>query len=86
MVLHSCAAGVGQVNPCHEVVIPVQLRYASMTEAVVRRAEGADLAAIAWLRRQWTQEQDGDLADPGFDERLSAWVRAGVVTPDDLAG
>ena len=44
-----------------------------MTEAVVRRAEGADLAAIAWLRRQWTQEQDGDLADPGFDERLSAW-------------
>ena len=44
-----------------------------MTEAVVRRAEGADLAAIAWLRRQWTQEQDGDLADPGFDERLSDW-------------
>lgn len=44
-----------------------------MTEAVVRRAEGADLAAIAWLRRQWTQELDGDHADPGFDERVAAW-------------
>jgi hypothetical protein len=36
-----------------------------MTEVVVRRAESADLAAIAWLRRQWTHEQDGDRADPG---------------------
>jgi hypothetical protein len=37
-----------------------------MTEAVVRRAEDADVAAIALLRRQWTQEQGGASEDPGF--------------------
>jgi len=44
-----------------------------MTEAVIRRAVAADPAAIVWLRRQWTQEQEGDRVDPGFDERLAAW-------------
>lgn len=44
-----------------------------MTEAVIRRAEDADLAAIIRLRRQWTQEQEGDCGDPAFDERLAAW-------------
>src|SRR5215472_5527772 len=44
-----------------------------MTQAMIRRAVAADLAAIAWLRREWTQEQEGYRADPGFDERLAAW-------------
>ena len=44
-----------------------------MTEAVIRRAVAADLAAIVWLRREWTQEQEGDRVDPGFDERVAAW-------------
>jgi GNAT superfamily N-acetyltransferase len=44
-----------------------------MTDALIRRAEHADLAAIVRLRREWTQEQDGDIADPDFDENLAAW-------------
>jgi GNAT superfamily N-acetyltransferase len=44
-----------------------------MTQAVIRQADDADLAAIIWLRREWTQEQEGDRDDPGFDERLAAW-------------
>jgi GNAT superfamily N-acetyltransferase len=45
----------------------------SGTEAVIRRAEEADLRAIARLRRESTVEQDGDCADPSFEERFSAW-------------
>jgi GNAT superfamily N-acetyltransferase len=44
-----------------------------MTDAVIRRTEPADLAAIVQLRREWTQEQRGDIADPDFDENLAAW-------------
>jgi GNAT superfamily N-acetyltransferase len=44
-----------------------------MSEAVIRQADDADLAAIALLRRQWTQEHGGVIDDPGFDERLAAW-------------
>lgn len=44
-----------------------------MTEAVVRRADDTDLAALAWLRREWTREQDGDRGDPGFEGRFAAW-------------
>jgi GNAT superfamily N-acetyltransferase len=44
-----------------------------MTDALIRRAEHADLAAIVQLRREWTQEQDGDIADPDFNENLAAW-------------
>jgi GNAT superfamily N-acetyltransferase len=40
---------------------------------MIRRAGGADVAAIAQLRRQWTHEQGTTGADPGFDERLAAW-------------
>jgi hypothetical protein len=47
-----------------------------MTEAVIRRAEDADLAAIVRLRREWAQEQEGDRADPTFDDRLAAWWQA----------
>ena len=44
-----------------------------MTDALIRRAEHADLAAIVRLRREWTREQIGDIADPDFDEHLAAW-------------
>jgi GNAT superfamily N-acetyltransferase len=44
-----------------------------MTDALIRRAENADVVAIARLRREWTQEEHGDIADPDFDENLAAW-------------
>lgn len=44
-----------------------------MTEAVIRQAQGGDLAAIIKLRREWTQEQDGECPDAEFDERLAEW-------------
>ena len=46
---------------------------ASGTEAVIRRAAGADLPAIARLRRELTVEQDGYRGDPEFEERFAAW-------------
>ena len=46
---------------------------ASGTQAVIRRAQDADLAAVAWLRRESAAEQDGDGADPSFEERFGAW-------------
>ena len=46
---------------------------ASGTEAVIRRAEDADLPAIARLRRESAVEQDGDCADRAFEERFEAW-------------
>ena len=44
-----------------------------MTDAMIRRAEYADLAAIVGLRRAWTREEHGDIADPDFEENLAAW-------------
>jgi GNAT superfamily N-acetyltransferase len=44
-----------------------------MTDALIRRAEHADVAAIVQLRREWTHEEAGDIADPDFDENLAAW-------------
>ena len=44
-----------------------------MTDAMIRRAEYADLAAIVQLRREWTREVDGDITDPEFEENLAAW-------------
>jgi GNAT superfamily N-acetyltransferase len=46
---------------------------ANRTEAVIRRADDRDLAAIARLRRESSVEQDGGGADPSFEERFSAW-------------
>jgi len=40
---------------------------------LIRRAEFADLAAIIELRREWTREEHGDIADPDFEENLTAW-------------
>ena len=59
-------------SSCHAVTA-AQVRCAPMTEVVIRQAEDADLAAVALLRRQWTQEQGGASDDPGFDERFAAW-------------
>ena len=44
-----------------------------MTDAVIRRAESADLAAIVQLRREWTREEAGEIEDPDFEENLAAW-------------
>ena len=52
---------------------PVRVRCAHMTEVVIRRAADADVPVVTRLRREWTEEQEGDHKDPTFDERLSAW-------------
>ena len=58
-----------------------------MTDALIRLAEHADLAAIVQLRREWTQEQDGDIADPDFDENLAAWfARESKASPNGFTG
>jgi len=44
-----------------------------MTDAVIRRAEPADVAAIVQLRREWTCEEHGEIADPDFAENLAGW-------------
>jgi GNAT superfamily N-acetyltransferase len=44
-----------------------------VTEATIRQAAGGDLAAIAHLRRESAQEQDGEINDAGFDERFAEW-------------
>ena len=44
-----------------------------MTDALIRRAEHADLAAIVQLRREWTREEHGKIEDPDFEENLAAW-------------
>jgi GNAT superfamily N-acetyltransferase len=44
-----------------------------MIDAVIRRAESADLAAIVQLRREWTREEAGETEDPDFEENLAAW-------------
>ena len=59
---------------------------ARVTEAVVRRAGHADLAALAWLRREWTREQDGDGGDPGVRGKVRGLVGPGGVPPGHLAG
>ena len=44
-----------------------------MTDALIRRAEYADLAAIVQLRREWTREEAGEIEDPDFEENVAAW-------------
>ena len=45
-----------------------------MTDALIRRAERADLAAIVRLRHEWTREEGiAELDDPDFEENLAAW-------------
>jgi GNAT superfamily N-acetyltransferase len=40
---------------------------------VIRIADSADGPAIAGLRRAWTAEEHGDVADPGFEARFLDW-------------
>ena len=44
-----------------------------MTQAVVRIAAPADAPALAALRRAWTEEQHGPVADEGFEARFAGW-------------
>lgn len=50
-----------------------QVHFVPVSEAVIRRVEESDLAVIAWLRREWTLEQEGERRDRGFEERFAAW-------------
>ncbi len=45
-----------------------------MSEATIRRAADADMAALAALRRETTRELDGERRDPGFEDRFAAWL------------
>jgi GNAT superfamily N-acetyltransferase len=47
-----------------------------VAEIVIRVAGEGDVAALARLRREWTEEQDGVRADPDFEERFAAWYAA----------
>jgi GNAT superfamily N-acetyltransferase len=42
-------------------------------EPVIRRAADTDGPAIARLRCEWTEEQQGECAEPGFEQRFAAW-------------
>jgi GNAT superfamily N-acetyltransferase len=44
-----------------------------MTEPVVRIAGPADAPALAALRRAWTEEASGPVADEGFEGRFLDW-------------
>ena len=44
-----------------------------MPTPVIRIADGADGPAIGALRRAWTAEDHGDVADPGFEARFLDW-------------
>jgi len=44
-----------------------------VTDAAIRQAGQADLAALARLRREQAAEQQGEYGDPGFEQRLAAW-------------
>jgi GNAT superfamily N-acetyltransferase len=47
-----------------------------VADPVIRRATDDDVVAIALLRRQWTEEEQGGLGDPGFEERFAVWYAA----------
>ena len=45
-----------------------------MSEATIRRAADTDVAALAALRRETAEEQDGEHSDPDFEDRFAAWL------------
>ncbi|MFC7548140.1 GNAT family N-acetyltransferase [Plantactinospora sp. GCM10030261] len=52
-----------------------------MVETVtVRRAAAGDVPALADLRRAWTEETVGPVADPEFADRFAAWYAAEAPT------
>lgn len=44
-----------------------------MPTPAIRTAGPADGSALAALRRAWTEEDTGDVADEGFEARFLAW-------------
>ena len=44
-----------------------------MPTSVIRMAGAADAAALAALRRTWTEENAGEVADEGFEARFIEW-------------
>jgi GNAT superfamily N-acetyltransferase len=44
-----------------------------MPTPVIRMADAADGAALAALRREWTEEDAGHVADDGFEGRFLEW-------------
>ena len=44
-----------------------------MTDVAIRLAGGADLAALAGLRREQAAEQQAEYGDPGFEQRFADW-------------
>ena len=44
-----------------------------MTVPVIRIAGAADAPALAALRRAWTAERHGHVADPGLESRFLDW-------------
>jgi GNAT superfamily N-acetyltransferase len=42
-------------------------------EPVIRRAGDTDGPVIARPRHAWTQEQGGEFAEPGFEQRFGTW-------------
>ena len=47
-----------------------------MTDVAARVAGGEDLPTIAALRREWTEENDGPVDDPAFEQRFAEWCVA----------
>jgi GNAT superfamily N-acetyltransferase len=46
-----------------------------VVDIVIRRAGDDDVAAIAALRREWTEEQDEPREDAGFEARFTDWYQ-----------
>jgi GNAT superfamily N-acetyltransferase len=44
--------------------------------ALVRVAAAEDLPTVAALRRQWREETEGPIDDPGYEARFAEWVVA----------
>lgn len=53
----------------------------------MRRLAGSDAAAVAGLRRMWTEENAGGaIDDPGFEARFAEWIAgAGAARPTWIA-
>ena len=51
----------------------MKVRSWTVPTPVIRIAGSADVPAVAALRRTWTVEQHGDVADEGFEARFLDW-------------
>jgi GNAT superfamily N-acetyltransferase len=57
----------------HRPTSPATVRSWTVPTPVIRIADSADGPAIAALRRTWTAEDGGDVADVGFEARFLDW-------------